>query len=173
MLDRREFMMRGVALGSVLALPRWTWAQGMKKEPGARTLVMLHLNGGNDGLNTVVPYKDRYYRVLRPALGLDLQQATHQRDQLRGNLQGLERRTGHPGQSLAPSQLLRRQASRGEHEIKDLSQGVEIGASVDLLPLYLFRRHVGDRADGGAGAGERRVFVQLGGHRGVDRCPLG
>jgi uncharacterized protein (DUF1501 family) len=71
MLDRREFMLRGVALGSVLALPRWSWAEGLKKEPGARTLVMLHLNGGNDGLNTVVPYKDRYYRVLRPSLGLD------------------------------------------------------------------------------------------------------
>jgi uncharacterized protein (DUF1501 family) len=71
MLDRRDFMKRGLALGSVLALPRLSWAQGLPKEPGARTLVMLHLNGGNDGLNTVIPFRDRLYRVLRPGLGID------------------------------------------------------------------------------------------------------
>lgn len=69
--NRREIMQRGLALGSLLALPRLGWAQGAPKQPGARTLVMLHLNGGNDGLNTVIPYKDPYYRVLRPGLGID------------------------------------------------------------------------------------------------------
>ena len=71
MLDRREFIQRGLAFGSVLALPRLGWAEGAAKEPGARTLVMLHLNGGNDGLNTVVPYTDPLYRVLRPGIGLE------------------------------------------------------------------------------------------------------
>jgi uncharacterized protein (DUF1501 family) len=71
MLDRREFLARGLAVGSVLVLPRVTWAQGAKKEPGGRTLVMLHLQGGNDGLNTVIPYKDPLYKVLRPGLGID------------------------------------------------------------------------------------------------------
>ena len=33
--------------------------------------MLLHLNGGNDGLNTVIPHKDRNYRVLRPGLGID------------------------------------------------------------------------------------------------------
>ena len=79
MLDRREFLQRGLAFGSVLALPRLGWAEGAKKTPGARTLVMLHLNGGNDGLNTVVPYADPLYRVLRPGLGLDTGQATADR----------------------------------------------------------------------------------------------
>ena len=74
MLDRREFMQRGIALGSILALPRLSWAETGKKEPGARTLVMLHLAGGNDGLNTVIPYKDANYRVLRPGVGIDLDQ---------------------------------------------------------------------------------------------------
>jgi len=71
MLDRREFMQRGIALGSVFALPRLSWAETGKKEPGARTLVMLHLNGGNDGLNTVIPFKDPNYRILRPGIGID------------------------------------------------------------------------------------------------------
>lgn len=71
MLNRREFLERGLAFGSVLALPRLAWAEGAAKEPGARTLVLLHLNGGNDGLNTVIPYADPMYRILRPGLAVD------------------------------------------------------------------------------------------------------
>ncbi|MEM8884304.1 MAG: DUF1501 domain-containing protein [Planctomycetota bacterium] len=71
MLERREFMQRGLALGGLFAMPRLSWAETGKKEPGARTLVMLHLNGGNDGLNTVIPYQDPNYRILRPGIGID------------------------------------------------------------------------------------------------------
>ncbi len=74
-IDRRSFLKHAVvAGGSVLALPRLGWTQGAAKEPGARTLVLLHLNGGNDGLNTVVPYKDSLYPVLRQALALNIGQ---------------------------------------------------------------------------------------------------
>ena len=71
MLNRREFLQRGLAFGSVLALPRFGWAEGVAQEPGARTLVMLHLNGGNDGLNTIIPHADPLYRALRPGLGIN------------------------------------------------------------------------------------------------------
>jgi len=73
LINRRAFLERGIALGSLLALPRISWAQGDPgtKQPGARTLVMLHLNGGNDGLNTVIPHTDPWYRVLRPGLAID------------------------------------------------------------------------------------------------------
>ncbi|MFQ5844743.1 MAG: hypothetical protein ACE5JG_07115, partial [Planctomycetota bacterium] len=69
-IHRRDFLKHAVATGSVMALPRLSWSMGARKEPGARTLVLLHLNGGNDGLNTVVPYRDRRYPVLRPGLAL-------------------------------------------------------------------------------------------------------
>ncbi|MFQ5642600.1 MAG: DUF1501 domain-containing protein [Thiogranum sp.] len=36
----------------------------------ARTLLLVELKGGNDGLNTVVPYADPAYYRLRPQLGL-------------------------------------------------------------------------------------------------------
>jgi uncharacterized protein (DUF1501 family) len=36
-----------------------------------RTLVVVELAGGNDGLNTVVPYADPAYRSLRPTLGVE------------------------------------------------------------------------------------------------------
>lgn len=35
-----------------------------------RTLVVVELAGGNDGLNTVVPFADPAYRTLRPTLGV-------------------------------------------------------------------------------------------------------
>jgi uncharacterized protein (DUF1501 family) len=36
-----------------------------------RTLILVKLAGGNDGLNTVVPYADPAYQRARPAIGLD------------------------------------------------------------------------------------------------------
>src|SRR5580704_13580013 len=41
--------------------------QGPKNE---RVLVVLQLTGGNDGLNTVVPFTDENYRRVRPKLHL-------------------------------------------------------------------------------------------------------
>ncbi len=38
--------------------------------PGNRIFVILELSGGNDGLNTVVPYGDDAYYRLRPKIGL-------------------------------------------------------------------------------------------------------
>ena len=35
-----------------------------------RTLVVLELMGGNDGLNTVVPYADALYPTLRSRIGV-------------------------------------------------------------------------------------------------------
>src|SRR5512134_3187487 len=71
MLNRRELLQRGLAFGSVLGLPGLAWSEGAAKEPGSRKLVLLHLNGGNDGLNTVIPYADPMYRILRPGLAVD------------------------------------------------------------------------------------------------------
>src|SRR6185436_4731059 len=40
-------------------------------QPGERILVVVQLSGGNDGLNTVVPYTDETYRRRRPSLAQD------------------------------------------------------------------------------------------------------
>jgi uncharacterized protein (DUF1501 family) len=49
-------------------------ARAVAAEPGAKTggrvLVVIQLDGGNDGLNTVVPYRDDDYRKARPRLHL-------------------------------------------------------------------------------------------------------
>ena len=39
-----------------------------------RTLILVELQGGNDGLNTVIPLRDERYRELRPRIGLNKNQ---------------------------------------------------------------------------------------------------
>ena len=74
--SRREFLRAGVGSSTLLAcglsvptfLARTANALGRSPANGGRVLVVLQLDGGNDGLNTVVPYGDDNYRKHRPHL---------------------------------------------------------------------------------------------------------
>lgn len=68
MTNRRDFVSFTLA---GLCLPG-AWAQGQQRADAAadRVLVLVELKGGNDGLNTVVPYADPLYAQLRPTIGL-------------------------------------------------------------------------------------------------------
>lgn len=75
---RREFFKwTGRGLG-MIAFSRFapdflvqsTLAQAPAPETGRSILVLVQLAGGNDGLNTVVPFEDPLYHRLRPDLGL-------------------------------------------------------------------------------------------------------
>ncbi|RLT34639.1 MAG: DUF1501 domain-containing protein [Chloroflexi bacterium] len=83
-LSRRGFVSRGIALvglGSVLpaAFVRAVFAEGTP--PGVtskrRALVVVQLGGGNDGLNTLVPYTDGAYYDARPRLAVKPETALH------------------------------------------------------------------------------------------------
>ncbi|MFK7966930.1 MAG: DUF1501 domain-containing protein [Burkholderiaceae bacterium] len=65
-MDRRHFLQS--SLGSVLAASAID-AHG-KKPDRPPILVAVELSGGNDGLNTVVPYGDDAYYRQRPSLGI-------------------------------------------------------------------------------------------------------
>src|SRR5947207_1473897 len=80
--SRREFLVRGlygVGVGATLPiiLSRTSAAlaaqalegTSMERHP-ERILVVVELSGGNDGLNTVVPYGDPVYYRARPKLGI-------------------------------------------------------------------------------------------------------
>jgi uncharacterized protein (DUF1501 family) len=68
-MNRRDFLNAMTAAGVTAIVPRAALAQ----PPGAgyrRLLVLVELKGGNDGLNTVVPYADPAYAELRPRLAI-------------------------------------------------------------------------------------------------------
>jgi uncharacterized protein (DUF1501 family) len=77
-ITRRRFLTAsGVAAGGLLAAGGAVYGLSEildtagDRDPSARTLVLVTLYGGNDGLNTVIPYADPAYAKARPALAYD------------------------------------------------------------------------------------------------------
>ncbi len=72
--SRREFLITGsgVAVGTMLPglFQQAALAAPRSNAPGGRetVLVVVQLTGGNDGLNTVIPFRDPAYRAARPKL---------------------------------------------------------------------------------------------------------
>lgn len=103
-MKRRNFLSMTAAAGTSLWLPRVFAAQGPASgafdgasastaHGYANLLILVELKGGNDGLNTVVPYADPTYYALRKNIGV-------KREQL---IQLDERTALHPGlQPLMP-----------------------------------------------------------------------
>ena len=76
-ISRRDFLMRTSGFVTVSAMvPRWAvdgtrfFEESVGAELANRTLVVLELAGGNDDLNTVVPYTDNLYTQMRSRIGI-------------------------------------------------------------------------------------------------------
>ena len=76
MFSRRSFLNRTLSSSSLIALsstvPGFLARSARAAEPARddRFLVVIELNGGNDGINTVVPYRDEGYQEHRSATRL-------------------------------------------------------------------------------------------------------
>lgn len=68
-MNRRSFLQASAA-ASVLALHPAMSGLALAAVDYRRLLVLVELKGGNDGLNTVVPFADPQYAVLRPRLAI-------------------------------------------------------------------------------------------------------
>ncbi|MHC4380797.1 MAG: DUF1501 domain-containing protein, partial [Planctomycetota bacterium] len=67
---RRDFLRLSALAGAgACLLPKASWANPARGPEDPR-LVLIFLDGGNDGLNTVVPYADDLYHQARPQLAL-------------------------------------------------------------------------------------------------------
>jgi uncharacterized protein (DUF1501 family) len=70
-MNRRSFLRTSSLLAVGTAVPEFVARTARAAEPGKeRVLVILELTGGNDGLNTVIPYRDDLYYRNRPTLGI-------------------------------------------------------------------------------------------------------
>lgn len=73
MITRRQLLSRALGASSLVALgpvvPRFLARTAQAAAPGKdNILVVVELAGGNDGINTVVPYADDLYHKVRPTL---------------------------------------------------------------------------------------------------------
>ena len=75
--SRRDFLRTSALASSLLFVPKFLHAldrgPGLARltdAPGARRLIVVQLGGGNDGLNTVIPFRNDLYYKGRPTLGI-------------------------------------------------------------------------------------------------------
>lgn len=66
-MNRRELLAGSVGLGFV-GIPALSFAQKISNKD--RVLILVELKGGNDSLNTVIPYANPVYAQLRPTIGI-------------------------------------------------------------------------------------------------------
>jgi uncharacterized protein (DUF1501 family) len=88
MLNRRDFLARSVKASTLLAcapaVPQFlaATARAAEQDKDGNVLVVLEMGGGNDGLNTVVPYGDDLYHKARPTLRLNKKDVIKINDQI-------------------------------------------------------------------------------------------
>ena len=73
MKTRRHFLKNTALISLVPAIPTFLGKSLLADEQQSgneRILVVVQLDGGNDGINTVVPFKDEGYVKHRPKLAL-------------------------------------------------------------------------------------------------------
>lgn len=93
-LNRRRFLQVGSLASASMMMPKFLKA--LEKDnlvpAGNKVLVVVQLSGGNDGLNTVIPYRNDIYYRMRPTLGIQRANALSLTDEmgLHPALQGLK-----------------------------------------------------------------------------------
>jgi uncharacterized protein (DUF1501 family) len=102
MLSRRDFLRSSALVALAPTAPGFLaqTARAIQPQRDGRILVVLELDGGNDGINTVVPYADPGYAKHRNALRLSAEQLIKVNDQV-----GLHPSMGAAGKLLEGGRL--------------------------------------------------------------------
>lgn len=94
-VSRREFIRGGVAAFTVsFAAPAFLSDVARAQGARSRNLVVVYLAGGNDALNTVVPYTDPFYFSRRPGISIPAGQVLQIGTDAAGRALGLHPRLG-------------------------------------------------------------------------------
>ncbi len=83
-MKRRDFLKNSALASSVFFVPSFVKAMegDLLASTGYRRLVIIQLTGGNDGLNTIIPYRNDIYYKSRPVLGIKRNEALRLTDDL-------------------------------------------------------------------------------------------
>ncbi|MCH2224987.1 MAG: DUF1501 domain-containing protein [Crocinitomicaceae bacterium] len=94
-MDRRDFIRNSAFASGMLFVP--SFLKGMEfidvnQLSGFKNVVIIQLSGGNDGLNTIIPYKNDIYHKLRPTIAKKENDILKLNDELglNGNCQALK-----------------------------------------------------------------------------------
>jgi uncharacterized protein (DUF1501 family) len=79
-MNRREFVKLTASVPLCTMTPALAWAEAPAGADYRHLLVLIELKGGNDGLNTLVPYADPTYYALRPKLAVPRDQVVQLSD---------------------------------------------------------------------------------------------
>ncbi|MEM0996157.1 MAG: DUF1501 domain-containing protein [Bacteroidota bacterium] len=93
-MNRKEFLRNTALVSASFMLPRFLRGADFdlaERTAEGKVVVVIQFSGGNDGLNTVVPYRNDLYHRARPSLGLDKSEVLRLDDDLalNPNLVGL------------------------------------------------------------------------------------
>ncbi|WP_022829428.1 DUF1501 domain-containing protein [Sphingobacterium paucimobilis] len=82
LIKRREFLQTTALATASLFVPKFLNAMAGRTLPNGRqrVLIVIQLTGGNDGLNTIIPYTNDIYYQSRPEIAISKQQALRLND---------------------------------------------------------------------------------------------
>ena len=94
-ISRRLFIRDGVATVTLgLTAPAFLTAIAQAQTLSSRRLVVVYLGGGNDALNTLIPYQDPNYYSRRPTIAIPAGQVLQVGADAAGRVLGLHPRLG-------------------------------------------------------------------------------
>ena len=83
-MERRDFLKRSALASSAMMAP--SFIQAFENTPssisGYKKLVIIQLSGGNDGLNSIIPYRNEIYYDSRPMLAIPKNKIIQATDEL-------------------------------------------------------------------------------------------
>jgi uncharacterized protein (DUF1501 family) len=81
-MKRKEFIQLSTFATTALMVPEFLRASGPLIGNNGKKLVVVQLSGGNDGLNTIVPYRNDIYYKARPVIGIKPEKVLSLNDEL-------------------------------------------------------------------------------------------